>query len=191
MSSHDVASPAAPSRNPCCLCWCCCCSCSWYVGPGVHSAPEERTGELNRRRTQGPASQTLRGLQKCHQQAGCPCHPQHSSSGGQWPVPRPLCTCAVPHPYAQHMLTDAAVSQPCWPQGPYRLRWRGTEQRPGPGDDEDKLPERPAGRAEGPSSGTKVFHGKLLLVPGRGLAHLRLRPLAVEWAVLWEPKGDT
>ncbi|XP_024895724.1 regulator of G-protein signaling 19 isoform X3 [Pteropus alecto] len=29
MSSHDVASPAAPSRNPCCLCWCCCCSCSW------------------------------------------------------------------------------------------------------------------------------------------------------------------
>ncbi|MBZ3873510.1 Regulator of G-protein signaling 19 [Sciurus carolinensis] len=29
MSSHDVAPPAAPSRNPCCLCWCCCCSCSW------------------------------------------------------------------------------------------------------------------------------------------------------------------
>ncbi|XP_076973745.1 regulator of G-protein signaling 19 isoform X1 [Tamandua tetradactyla] len=33
MSGHDagppVASPAAPSRNPCCLCWCCCCSCSW------------------------------------------------------------------------------------------------------------------------------------------------------------------
>ncbi|XP_063490192.1 regulator of G-protein signaling 19 isoform X2 [Symphalangus syndactylus] len=32
MSSHDAASPAAPSRNPCCLCWCCCCSCSWNQG---------------------------------------------------------------------------------------------------------------------------------------------------------------
>ncbi|XP_075384745.1 regulator of G-protein signaling 19 isoform X2 [Tenrec ecaudatus] len=32
MSSLDVASPAAPHRNPCCLCWCCCCSCSWNEG---------------------------------------------------------------------------------------------------------------------------------------------------------------
>lgn len=86
------------------------------------------------------------------------------------------------------MLTDAAVSQPCWPQGLYRLRWRGAEQRPGPGGDRDKLPEQPAGRGMGLSSGTKVFHGKLLFA---GLAQLRLQPLAVEWAVLWEPKGDT